>query len=155
MKIGVKMKQDDYFNDVVDNVKKSLKDLYKSGDIQDAVIEKTWDYVPMEQGFLRASAVKYKQMYKFKGAEDMIGTEVRFRALNVKKDYENHGRHGFSERDLRERPFNYAWIQEHHQFEHYTTKGTGWHYLQKGLEESKPEIRRMTLEAVRKGLKKG
>ena len=150
------------FDAIIRNVKNALERLYNSEELNDIVIENTNDKVPKLTGFLRWSAIRYKSMYRMTSSTDMMQTQVRYRALNVRKDMKNIGAsnnsgfgRGFSHKDLVGDPFNYAHIQEVHEYDHYTTAGTGSHYLQKGLEESIPEIKEKTRQTVAKAIKKG
>ena len=150
------------FDAIIRNVKVALEDLYNSEELNDIVIENTNDKVPKLTGFLRWSAIRYKSMYRMSSSTDMIQTQVRYRALNVWKDMKNIGAsnhsgfgRGFSRRDLVGDPFNYAYAQEVHEYAHYTTAGTGSHYLERGLEESIPELKEKTRQTVAKAVKKG
>lgn len=135
------------------NVRKALEKLYNSTELQDIVIENTWDKVPKLEGFLRASVIKYKQLYRHSSSIDGIHAMVRFRALNVRKDMKNVSVGNFSQKDLTGETFNYAYIQEVHEYEHYTTAGTGSRYLERGMEESLPRIRKITAETINKAVK--
>lgn len=144
------------FDAIIRNVKTALEKLYNSEELNEIVIEHTNDKVPKLTGFLRWSAIRYKSMYRMSSSSDMMQTQVRYRALNVRKDMKNIGSSGsFSRKDLVGDAFNYAFIQEVHEYDHYTTAGTGSHYLQKGLEESIPYIKEKTRQTVAKAIKKG
>lgn len=152
----------DYPKKVISEVKMALEKLYNSEELNEIVIEHTNDKVPKLTGFLRWSAVRYKSMYRMSSSTDMIQTQVRYRALNVAKDMRNIGAsnhsgfgRGFSHRDLVGDPFNYAFIQEVHEYANYTTAGTGSHYLERGLEESIPYIKKVTSQTVANAIKKG
>ena len=149
------------FDAIIRNVRKALEDLYNSEELNEIVIENTNDKVPKLTGFLRWSAVRYKSMYRM-SANATFQTQVRYRALNVRKDMKNIGAsnhsgfgRGFSHRDLEGDAFNYAFIQEVHEYQNYTTAGTGSHYLERGLEESIPELKKKTEQTVAKAIRKG
>lgn len=153
---------DGTFDAIIKNVKNALEELYNSEELNDIVIENTNDKVPKLTGFLRWSAIRYKSMYRMSASSDGIQTQVRYRALNVKKDMKNIGAsnhsgfgRGFSHRDLEGDAFNYAHIQEVREYAHYTTAGTGSHYLERGLEESIPELKEKTRQTVARAIQKG
>ena len=148
------------FEDMAKAVKKALEKLYNSGELNEIVISNTNDKVPKLTGFLRWSAIRYKDMYRMSSNVDGIQTQVRYRALNVTKDMRNisssnYSGNNFSRRDLEGDAFNYAYIQEVHEYAHYTTAGTGSHYMERGLEESRPQIEEKTRQTVAKAIKKG
>lgn len=150
------------FDAIVHRVKGALERLYNSEELNEIVIENTNDKVPKLTGFLRWSAIRYKSMYRMSSSTDMMQTQVRYRALNVRRDMKNIGAsnhsgfgRGFSRRDLEGDAFNYAHIQEVRQYAHYTTAGTGSHYLERGLEESIPQLKEKTRQTVAQALKKG
>ena len=162
LKLNATMNGDDYPEKVISDVKTALKKLYDSEELNDIVIENTNDKVPKLTGFLRWSAIRYKSMYRMSSSSDMMQTQVRYRALNVRKDMKNIGAsnhsgfgRGFSRKDLEGDAFNYAHIQEVHEYDNYTTAGTGSHYLERGLEDSIPFLKAKTEKVVNEAIKKG
>ena len=149
------------FDAIIRNVRKALEDLYNSKELGEIVIAHTNDKVPKLTGFLRWSGYRYKELYHYyKGTT--FQTQVRYRSLNVRKDLKNMREsgysgmgNGFTHKDLEGDAFNYAYIQEVHEYQNYTTAGTGSHYLERGLEESIPELKKKTEQTIAKAIKKG
>jgi len=86
-------------------------------------------YVPKRYGFLR-QALQYTES---------SGTLVRYNVTYRAFDYYKH-------------TFNYAWIQENWQYPHYTTPGTGSHYVERGLQAGKQQAIQAIESAVNRGL---
>lgn len=104
----------------------------KSTEVAYAVRRRSTPYVPKKTGRLRGS---FRRVNNFQ--TNNIIVEVEYRARNPKDG------------------FIYSYIQEHKQYKHYTTPGTGSRYLRKGLSLSTWEIKRKYASAMRDAVKRG
>ena len=139
MEIKVRMKSRHgikYLKALPNNVETSLRELYSSGEIQDTVLSQTTKGVPKDTGKLRRSAYRFKDFYK-ETPTHKINATVRYRALNERTG------------------FNYAFIQEIRRYKEYTTPGTDFLYLFRGLTKSAPLVKAKTAAAVMEGVNKG
>lgn len=135
----------EYLENLPTNVKEKLQDLYKSKKLTNKLLGTETGHfpdilriTPKKTGKLRQSAITYNMGNPFKiYSATKMGTSIRFRALNP------------------EDGFNYATMQEVHEYMHYTTEGTGSRYVKRGLEERQDFVVTETIEAICKGLSKG
>lgn len=94
------------------------------------VIKLTMPFVPKRYGFLRHATPFIE------GHNNLVIYRIQYSAL----DY------------IRQK-YNYAYVQEVHEFSHYTTPGTGSRYVEKGRERFEPKIVEMIGRIVKEGMR--
>ena len=119
-----------YFNQLPNRVRSGM--VNESDSMAEIVKNKATPFTPKRKGQLRTRFTK-KPMFE----RDKIEIKVWYRAINPKTGYD------------------YAPIQEIHQYRHYTTPGTGPRYLRKGIELSRQTIKDKQVKIVKGAVSNG
>lgn len=119
-----------YFRQLPNRVRSGM--VSKSDRMVGIVKEKTTPITPKRSGQLRR---RFNKIPSF--GDNEVEIRVYYRAINPKTG------------------FDYAPIQETHQYRHYTTPGTGSRYLLRGMERSRETVKEMQTEVVRGAIRNG
>lgn len=131
MKISIRINSEPLNANLSEFIKSIHYHLVEAGeDVNTTIFRVSKPITPMKHGILR----QVMPFVKTNGT--LVSYEVYFHAIN----------------DRGKKPFNYAYRQETHQYNNYTTPGTGSRYAQRGTERAKPEILRILERAVKKGM---
>ena len=117
-----------YFNNLRPHVRNELNN--QSDIIAYTVRKNTNPVTPKRIGKLRGSFRKRKTH-----GTNKVVVEVEYRARNSRTG------------------FIYSYIQEHKQYKHYTTPGTGSRYLRKGMSKSVTPVRNKYVETMRRAVR--
>lgn len=117
-----------YFSNLRPRVRRELNG--QSDAIAHIVRKNTNPVTPKRKGKLRSSFRKTKTY-----GTNKVVVEVEYRARNERTG------------------FIYSYIQEHRQYRHYTTPGTGPRYLRKGLNKSTTQVRNKYVETMRRAVR--
>jgi len=128
LKVRISGNYNQYFRNLRPNVRRELNG--QSDAIAHIVRKNTNPVTPKRTGKLRSSFRKTKTY----GTNKII-VEVEYRARNERTG------------------FIYSYIQEHRQYRHYTTPGTGPRYLRKGMSKSTRLVRNKYVETMRRAVR--
>lgn len=119
-----------YFNSLPGRVRGRM--INQSDSMAEIVKENTTPITPMRTGQLRRRFTKRPNF----GSGD-IKIRIWYRAINPRTGYD------------------YAPVQETHQYKHYTTPGTGSRYLRRGIELSRQTIKDKQINIIKGAIRNG